>query len=640
MSFLKQRKWLISIVIVILIVLFFIGRSIAFQYVLAKVQEKLASRNLQLNYEKAELNGLKSASFESLSIKDSLKDTIFYSEKITLSLKLSRLIMGKVGLSEFQMQKSFARVDLQFFRSRGKITASDSALLLNQGFDDRLRKAFDMFFDYIPTTLQIEDFTFFYKKNHGFSIKVPNLSIKNKTIEGYVVSADTTGSSMCNINGNYDPSNTRFNFVLSGEKGNAYKLPFFKKFSTIAKFDSLWVKFDILSDESDQIRFEGSLQLNKLVINNKKISPSDVTTDFGYLSFQLIAGNDYIELDSISQAAINKLAFNVYARYEKNSHRFLSFKIPAFEFEASQLFESFPSGLFTSIRDMKVHGGLAYSLDFHIDLDMPDSVRFSSSMDKKGFKIDKFGAANLYLMNNTFSHWVYNPNGTSRILKVSPSYAGFVALSEVSPYLQYAVLTSEDGGFFHHKGFNEEAIAMSISTNIKEGRFKRGASTISMQLIKNLYLTRNKTMSRKLEEIFITWMIENMRTVSKERMFEVYLNIIEWGPNIFGIKEAARFYFDKKPSELNLRESIFLASIVPSPRNFKYSFDESGHLKEFLSSYYKNVSGIMLRRGQITASDTVNLKPEISLAPSAMKFVHVDTLETEEKDYFDLLELF
>src|SRR5690606_41961669 len=105
-------------------------------------------------------------------------------------------------------------------------------------------------------------------------------------------------------------------------------------------------------------------------------------------------------------------------------------------------------------------------------------------------------------------------------------------------------------------GFVEEAIRTSIATNYKEKAFKRGGSTISMQLVKNVFLSRNKTLVRKLEEILIVWLMESTRTVSKERMYEVYMNVIEWGRNVYGITEAARYYFGKHPSQLTLGESI------------------------------------------------------------------------------------
>jgi membrane peptidoglycan carboxypeptidase len=208
---------------------------------------------------------------------------------------------------------------------------------------------------------------------------------------------------------------------------------------------------------------------------------------------------------------------------------------------------------------------------------------------------------------------------------------GFTPLENISPYLQNAVLTAEDPSFFNHAGFIPEAFRESMITNLQRGRFVRGGSTISMQLVKNVYLSRNKTIARKLEEALIVWLIEQNGLVPKERMFEVYLNVIEWGPGIYGIGEAAQFYFNKRPSELNLAESIYLASIIPAPKSFRRSFDEIGQLKPRMAGYYKLVAGRLARRGKIAQAEADSLKPAVTLSGAALNIViPPDTLNEED----------
>ena len=134
-----------------------------------------------------------------------------------------------------------------------------------------------------------------------------------------------------------------------------------------------------------------------------------------------------------------------------------------------------------------------------------------------------------------------------------------------------------------------------------------------MQLVKNVFLSRNKTIARKLEEALIVWLIENQGLSSKERMYEVYLNLIEWGPMIYGANEASRYYFNKDASRLTLAEAIFMASIIPRPKWFKYSFDENGHLRESNAGFYQLVSGKMLAKGWITSQDIEKLIPDVEL---------------------------
>jgi len=171
--------------------------------------------------------------------------------------------------------------------------------------------------------------------------------------------------------------------------------------------------------------------------------------------------------------------------------------------------------------------------------------------------------------------------------------------------LQKCVLTSEDPSFFNHRGFIVEAFKQSIAKNIRTKKFARGASTISMQLVKNVFLTREKTLSRKLEEILLVYILENNRIASKERMLEVYFNIIEWGPNVYGIGEASAYYFQKKPADLTLNECLFLATIIPKPKGFMYRFDAEKRLKPFATKQNQFLTRLLLRRGLISTTDTI-----------------------------------
>jgi membrane peptidoglycan carboxypeptidase len=132
--------------------------------------------------------------------------------------------------------------------------------------------------------------------------------------------------------------------------------------------------------------------------------------------------------------------------------------------------------------------------------------------------------------------------------------------------MQAAVLTTEDGAFPKHHGYNHAAIRASIIANLKARRFVRGASTITMQLAKNLFLSRDKTLSRKLEEVVLTDYLE--QTFSKDELMELYLNVIEFGPAVYGITSAAEYYFARTPAELDLAECLFLSSLLPAPLRY------------------------------------------------------------------------
>jgi monofunctional biosynthetic peptidoglycan transglycosylase len=158
-------------------------------------------------------------------------------------------------------------------------------------------------------------------------------------------------------------------------------------------------------------------------------------------------------------------------------------------------------------------------------------------------------------------------------------------IEQISPHLQRAVLAGEDSRFFQHNGFDWDAIQKAWDEAVKEGEreakaegdhdpnswiptmpsFKRGASTVTQQLAKNLFLSEDRTFMRKGREAVYTYFLE--RNLSKKRILEIYLNVIEWGDGVYGAEAAARTYFKKSASDLTREEAAFLAAMVPSPLN-------------------------------------------------------------------------
>ena len=136
----------------------------------------------------------------------------------------------------------------------------------------------------------------------------------------------------------------------------------------------------------------------------------------------------------------------------------------------------------------------------------------------------------------------------------------------ISPHLKRAVVAAEDAKFLDHEGFDWEAIQQAIARNERRGKVVAGASTISQQLAKNLFLSGQRSWLRKGQEAIITWMLE--RTMSKRRILELYLNVAEWGEGVFGAEAAARYHFDVAAADLSPEQAARLAAMVPSPRRY------------------------------------------------------------------------
>lgn len=168
----------------------------------------------------------------------------------------------------------------------------------------------------------------------------------------------------------------------------------------------------------------------------------------------------------------------------------------------------------------------------------------------------------------------------------------WVPLSQIPPYVIKAVIIAEDDKFWTHEGFDYEAIHKAIEKDIKKRKFVLGGSTISQQLAKNLYLTPSKNPVRKMKEAILTWRLE--RNLSKKRIIELYLNVVEWGDGLFGIEAAARHHFGKTVSDLTAQEAARLAAALPNP----IRYNPAGTSK-FVESRSDKIYEIMVRRGVV-----------------------------------------
>ncbi len=166
----------------------------------------------------------------------------------------------------------------------------------------------------------------------------------------------------------------------------------------------------------------------------------------------------------------------------------------------------------------------------------------------------------------------------------------WVPLSRISPFLVKAVLIAEDDKFWSHEGFDYEGIMQAVERDLQAGRLKFGGSTISQQLARNLYLSPAKSFWRKIREAVITWRMEQV--LSKKRILELYLNVVEWGDGVFGAEAASRHYFEKPSSDLSPREAARLAVVLPSPRKL----NPTGR-QRYVETRAAVIYNIMLKRG-------------------------------------------
>jgi hypothetical protein len=180
---------------------------------------------------------------------------------------------------------------------------------------------------------------------------------------------------------------------------------------------------------------------------------------------------------------------------------------------------------------------------------------------------------------------------------VGPENPDFVPFDQISPNLIASILTTEDNGFFKHRGWVSSEFRTALKRNLQRGGFRGGASSITMQMVKNVLLSQEKTLSRKLQELFLVWYLEH--DIPKERILELYFNAIEFGPRIYGIGPAARHYFGKPAAELTPLEGAFFSSILPSPKR-RYIQYCHGTLLPPWDRYVRRILAKVHERGRIT----------------------------------------
>ncbi|MDR0750374.1 MAG: transglycosylase domain-containing protein, partial [Tannerellaceae bacterium] len=391
-------------------------------------------------------------------------------------------------------------------------------------------------------------------------------------------------------------------------------LPFVEeKWGAKVLFDTLALELSRKEKQTGIQTVQGKAGIKGLAIYHELISPDTIVLDRGFINYTIDIGKDFLEIDSSTTSLyLNQLKLNPSIRIEKNKGWRIRAALDKKDFPAEALLSSIPEDMFHSIEGLKAEGIMTYHFFLDVDMANVENLRFESTLQSRNFRILRYGNTDLRQMNNPFSLVVSKEGRPVRTTRLGYENPDFRPYGSISHYLPYAIMHAEDAGFMHHAGFIPEAFERSLAQNITERRFARGGSTLSMQLVKNVFLNHSKTISRKLEEIMIVWLIETCRLTSKQRMFEVYMNIIEWGDNVYGVTEASRYYFAKEPSELNLGECVFLSSIISAPKQAHHHFNGT-QIKPAFHAFYRDAVKRMLQRGWITPGEAASGNPAVTI---------------------------
>ncbi|MDP3928735.1 MAG: biosynthetic peptidoglycan transglycosylase [Bacteroidota bacterium] len=627
----------VGVFLLLLILCFFAFRTYFLEKGIAKVQQKLADKyQIELQVGSAQFVGLSGINLSSLRLIPQGKDTLLDLQEFSLSIDLFYALLGDVRLKSIGLKNGYFQLSKKNeVRNYGAFLGekSDSTLAepkveeeeatATQNYAKVLFKLLKRVFNQIPDEVHIQDFMLkAIDEDIAVSLAWKNLLFKEGAVNADMQVVSQNQSQIWKLSGMAFPSEMKADISISSLDTSRLMLPYLsEKYKLQAGFGSARLLIKNIVLQNNELHIDGLANVQSLMINHPKISSKDVVLSEFNFDYLYKIGENYLSLDSSSKVLVNGVTVYPFIQFTNGPDTIYHLVLKTEPIAAQAFIDALPEGLFSHIKGMEASGSFSYRLDFLHNENNPDAMVFESNLQKDGFVIHKYGAANLGKMNQEFSYTPIENGRAMRTIFVGSANPYFTPLEQISPYLRNCILTSEDPSFFYHRGFVTEAFRQSIAKNIRTGKFKRGASTISMQLMKNLFLSREKTMARKLEEIVLVYILENNRIVSKERMYEVYLNIIEWGPNVYGIGEASRFYFQKSPDKLTLSESMFLATLVPSPKKFMWRFDKEGLVKPYLGRTFGFLSNKMLHRSLIVPEDTIGLTHLINIVGPARKFI-------------------
>jgi hypothetical protein len=633
----------IGVFFFVLLVGFFSLRGYFLKKAIEKVQVKLESQ-YQTSFKVGQygFKGLSGVELHQIEVVPNGKDTLLVLEDFSYSIRFMYALIGDVRVSEIFLRNGYLQLTKRdsvrnieaFLANKNDTSNSNNPNEIKEvsepvNYAEVVYKLITKVLNKVPASMVIDNFSIKAEEDEQWvNFKFLKLDYENGQVSSEMQVSSPTDVQNWRLSGMANPNKKEADLLFSTPDSGRIHIPYLaEKFNLTAGFKSAQLQVRNIDFEGEELVISGKASMNSFLLNHPKISSKDVVINNMEFNYAYRIGENFIAIDSTSKIIFNGVVINPFVYFQNGPDTIYKLVVKTEKMEAQQFIDALPAGLFSHIKGMKATGSFSYRLDFYHNENRPDDMIFESSLEKEQFKITQYGEADLGKLNREFMHVPYENGRPSRAFMVGPSNPYFTPLDLISPLLRKTILTTEDPSFYWHRGFVGEAFRQSIAKNIRTGKFKRGASTISMQLVKNVFLTREKTMARKLEEILLVYILENNHIAQKDRMYEVYLNIIEWGPNVYGIGEASQFYFMKAPQALTLSECMFLATIIPSPKKFMWRFGKDGVPRPYLERSYRYLANKMISRQLILPEDTIGLTHLVPIVGPAQKLIVIsDTL--------------
>jgi len=494
----KKQKFflflkLFLLVVVLGVVILFFFRNSLLEEAISKIDHKLnQDYHCQFHVKSAQFQGLSDLEFEEITLVPQRADTLVSIKNLKTSVNFWQLFFGNIPLGNLEINNGFIQLvknkngrNFDAFLHHKKEDKTDNQINYATVAYRILSKTLNL----VPTNMNVKGFAF---KMDDMGNKVvfdfKQLELENKKLTSLITVKADDFTQNWSLSGFADPRDRKADLTFFNPKKDSIRIPYLdKKFHLKTSFKTIHFNLDNLEMSSGDLHIDGYASINDFKINHAKIAKNDVAIKNARFDYKLIFGARCMAIDSTSQVTINAIQCSPYLSYTNDTDKIYALKLNIPKMKAQDFITSLPDGLFSHFKGMEAEGNFSYNLNFKFNKGHPDAIVFESKLQPENLKITKYGEADLNKLNSEFTYRAIDKGVEQRPIVVGLSNPNYTPLHDISPYLQKCVLTSEDPSFFNHRGFINEAFKQSIAKNIKTKKFSRGASTISMQLIKNVF---------------------------------------------------------------------------------------------------------------------------------------------------------
>lgn len=568
----------------------------------------------KIEFSKIKYHFFSGVHFEALVYENKKKALQIQCDHLTVSINLLQLFSRKKIVKSVQMQNATIR---QLQGSETPASSTDNSGEILKSFGHLYGKAIKILatsFSIRPKNLDIRNVSYNYTMNELFGIgfQIQELKLRKGCFQfqgtvsqnGHQTSINTHGSIRYISESNSVEVKGDAEITRNDSAGNT---------GVLIKAENCELKgqFETCQDNGTNFMLTISLPFGMLNKNQIPSARADNKNIHVGISGKLNSNAFYIEKGAIDWGKLH-VDFSVKHILGPEGRLSVNAQLKTLPFE--DMLQSLPPVSFGAVYSASYTGNFGFTSNLSVSLQPPYNFDFNLKVDRQ-VKITEQRQLDFTYLKGPFVHTVYENGIPVQQIDLADTNPTYIPIKMCASFFLDALVIAEDRYFYIHKGVDFTAIGLAIITNLDAMRVVRGASTITMQLVRNLFLKRNRSFGKKIEELLLTWLVEEVFIVSKQRIMEIYINIIEFGPGVYGIGKAATAYFGKNPHELSLIESIVLTYVVPRPRHFIDAL-KSGSLilVKNLAKHIETITDEMVRRKMVSKDQLSDLPNEITFA--------------------------